>query len=52
MVDSIVGLLLLAVIALSVSAAFSTLARLEKTQSDRIDRLEAESDMALYANLL
>jgi hypothetical protein len=44
MVDAFVGLLILAVVALSVSSAFSTLARLDKVQAERIDRIVKESD--------
>ena len=48
MVDALVGILILAVVALSVSAAFSTLARLTRLQADRIDRLLEESDAAAH----
>ena len=44
MVDAVVGILILAAVALAVSLAFSTLARLDKLQSDRVDRLVQESD--------
>lgn len=44
MVDSVVGILVLAFVAAAVSASFSTLARLDRAQKDRIDRLLRESD--------
>jgi hypothetical protein len=46
MVDALVGILILAAVALSVSASFSTLARLDRVQSERIDRLVKEADAA------
>jgi hypothetical protein len=49
MVDALVGILLLAVVALSVSTAFSTLARLDKVQADRTNRIARESDAASYS---
>ncbi len=49
MVDALVGILILAVVALSVSAAFSALARLTRLQADRIDRLLQQSDAAAHA---
>ena len=49
MVDALVGILILAVVALSVSGAFSTLARLTRLQADRIDRLLEESDAAAHS---
>jgi hypothetical protein len=48
MVDALVGILILAVIALSVSASFGTLARLDRLEADRIDRLTEESDAVAY----
>ena len=50
MVDALVGLLILAVVALCVSSAFSTLARLDKVQSERIDRIVEESDAASHSS--
>jgi hypothetical protein len=50
MVDALVGILILAVVALSVSVSFGTLARLDRLEADRIDRLTEESDaVAHYA---
>ena len=49
MVDAMVGILILAIVALSVSLAFSTLARLDRLQADRIDRLVKESDAAAHS---
>jgi hypothetical protein len=46
MVDAIVGILVLAVVALSVSSAFSTLAKLDKLETTRIDSLAGASDAA------
>lgn len=44
MVDALVGILILAAVALAVSASFSTLANLDRIQADRIDRFVKESD--------
>jgi len=49
MVDALVGILILAAVALSVSLAFSTLAKLDRLQADRIDRLVKESDAAAHS---
>jgi len=49
MVDALVGILILAVIALSVSASFATLARLDRLEADRIDRITKESDAVAYS---
>jgi len=46
MIDALVGILILAIVALSVSVCFSTLARLGQMQADRIDHLLKESDAA------
>jgi hypothetical protein len=46
MVDVIVGILILAAVALAVSLSFSTLAKLDRLQAERIDRLVRESDAA------
>lgn len=49
MVDALVGILILAAVALCVSLAFSTLARLDRLQADRIDRLVKETDAAQHS---
>jgi hypothetical protein len=49
MVDAIVGILLLAIVALSVSTAFNSLSRVDRAQALRIDRLIKESDAAPYS---
>jgi hypothetical protein len=49
MVDALIGILILAAVALSVSLSFSTLARLDRLQSDRVDRLVHESDAAPHS---
>jgi len=50
MVDAIVGILILAVVAGSVAAAFSTLARLDHLQNDRIDQMVKQSDAAAHSD--
>jgi hypothetical protein len=50
MVDALVGILILTAIAGSVAMAFSTLARLDHLQDDRIDRLAKESDAAAHSD--
>ena len=49
MVAALVGILILAAVALSVSISFSTLARLDRLQSDRIDRLVEKADAVAHA---
>lgn len=49
MVDALVGILILAIVALSVSVSFSTLAALDRLQADRIDSLVKESDAAAHS---
>jgi hypothetical protein len=49
MIDALVGILILAAVALSVSASFSTLATLDRLQADRIDRLVKESDAVAHS---
>ncbi|NNM66882.1 MAG: hypothetical protein HKM06_02595 [Spirochaetales bacterium] len=49
MVDAFVGILILAVVSLAVAASFSTVARLDNLQSQRIDRLVQETDLASFA---
>jgi hypothetical protein len=49
MVDALVGILILATVALSVALAFSTLVKLDRLQADRIDRLVKESDAAAHS---
>ncbi len=49
MVDALVGILILAVVALSVSVAFSTLAKLDRLQADRIERFVKDSDAAAHS---
>jgi hypothetical protein len=49
MVDAVVGILLLAVVALSVSTAFSTLGRLDRIQDARIDRITHEADALAHS---
>ena len=46
MVDALVGILILAIVAMSVSIAFSTLSHLDRLQADRIEALLKESDAA------
>jgi len=50
MVDALVGILILAAVTMSVSASFATIARLDRLQADRIDRLLSESDAAPHAS--
>jgi hypothetical protein len=49
MVDAFVGILVLAALALSVAASFGALARLDRLQADRIDRLVEESDALAHS---
>jgi len=49
MVDALVGILILAAVAMSISVSFSTLVRLDQLQSDRIDRLLRESDASPHS---
>ena len=49
MVDALVGILILAAVAMSIAASFSTLARLDQLQSDRIERLLKESDASPHS---
>ena len=44
MVDALVGILILTIVSLSVSASFSTLGALDRMQAARVDSLVKESD--------
>lgn len=50
MIDSLVGILILVLIAASVAAAFTTLSRLDHLQSQRIDQLLGKSDAATHSD--
>jgi hypothetical protein len=49
MVDALVGILILAVVVLSISLAFSTLATLDRLQAERIDHLVKEADATAHS---
>jgi hypothetical protein len=49
MVDALVGILVLAALALSVAASFGMLARLDRLQSDRVEKLAKESDAIAHS---
>lgn len=49
MVDALVGILVLAAVALSVAASFGTLARLDRLQYDRVEKLAKESDAIAHS---
>jgi hypothetical protein len=49
MVDALVGILILVAVALAVYASFSTLARLDQLQADRIDHFVKASDAAAHS---
>ena len=50
LVDSLVGILILVLVAASVAGAFTTLSRLDHLQSQRIDKLFRQSDAASHSD--